>query len=264
MAELSKAQLKLWVYGGDINARPENPNYTLTKTKLANEDIIVFEISELIKDFVEIKFDGNYEAIEQTKWVFYEVTRTYDDDTTDTYSEHAIAFRGYGELVDGINPELSKDLMMSNTVVNNYCGQPITVPFYTREDGVMKVSYIQDQDTLEATALGSAEAYTIAQETRLNPPSSDIIKIDKTATVTTSSDDSTSINEAPANTDKITYTTSEGVEKSILIQCIDECKNIPHKISFINKFGVMQDIWFFARRKDSISSQREQYKKTTL
>lgn len=263
MAELSKAELKLWVYGGDINSRPENPNYTLTKTKLSGEDIIVFEISELIKDYVEVKFDGNYDKIEQTKWVFYEVTRTYDDDTTDSYSEHGIAFRGYGELIDGVNPELSKDLMISNTVINNYCGSPITVPFYTREDGVMKVSYVQDQDTLSATVLGSAELYTTAQQSSINPVS-DYVTIDRTAVVTSSSDGSTSSGFIPENTTRITYTDSKGEEKTIDVVCIDECKNIPYKVSFINKFGVMQDLWFFARRKDSISSQREQYKKTTL
>lgn len=263
MAELSKAELKLWVYGGDINARPENPNYTLTKTKLSGEDIIVFEISELIKDYVEIKFDGNYDNIEQTKWVYYEVTRTYDDDTTDSYFENAIAFRGYGSIDDGINPELSKDLMMSNTVINNYCGSPITVPFYTREDGVTKVSYVQDQTTLESTALGSAELYTVAQETRLNP-AADYVTVDRTAVVTASSDTSTSSSVVPDNTTRITYTDSKSEEKTIDVVCLEECKNIPYKVSFINRFGVMQDIWFFARRKDSITAEREQYKKTIL
>lgn len=263
MAELSKAQLELWIYDGDVNSPPENPNYTLTKTKLSTEDIIVFEISELIKDYVDVEFDGDYLSLKQTKFVKSKITRTYDDDTTDSYTEHAIAFRGYGEITDGINPELSKDLLISNTVINNYCGEALTVPFYTREDGVTKVSYVQGQTELDSKVLGSANAYTIAQTTNL-APANDVVTIDKTATVSSTPDDSTSSTEVPVNTDKITYTDSNGESKSITIECIDECKNTPHKISFINKFGVMQDIWFFARRIDGISTQREQYKKTTL
>lgn len=263
MAELKKAQLELWIYDGDVNSPPENPNYTLTKNKLSSEDIIVFEISELVKDYVDIEFDGDYESLKQTKFVKWTITRTYDDDTTDTYSEHAIAFRGYGEVTDGINPELSKDLLISNTVINNYCGEPLTIPFYTRDDGVTKVSYIQGQTELSNIALGSADVYTIAQTTSLNP-TSDVVTIDKTASTVSAPDDSTSSSEIPLDTNKITYTDSNGESKSINIECIDECKNTPHKISFINKFGVMQDIWFFARRKNSISSQREEYKKTTL
>lgn len=264
MAELTKAQLELWVYDGDINNPKEKPEYVLTKHKLSGEDIITFEISELIKDYVDVEFDGDYESVKLTKWVKWTVTRTYDDDSTDTYTEHGIAFRGYGEITDGINPELSKDLLISNTVVNNYCGEPITVPFYTREDGVTKVSYVQDQTELDSKPLGSAEDYTIAQEVRLNPSLDDIVTIDKTATVTTSSDDSTQVDEVPIDTNKITYTDSKGTERSILIECIDECRNTPHKISFINKFGVMQDIWFFAKRKDTMTAERDQYKKTTL
>lgn len=263
MAELKKAQLELWIYDGDVNSPPTSPNYTLTKTKLSTEDIIVFEVSELIKDYVDIVFDGNYETIKQTKFVKWTITRTYDDDTTDTYSEHAIAFRGYGEVTDGVNPELSKDLLMSNTVINNYCGEPITVPFYTREDGVTKVSYVQDQTELSNIVLGAASDYTVAQLTSLNP-ANDVVTIDKTASVAAASDDSSSVSEIPIGTDKITYTDSNGESKSIEIQCIDECRNTPYKVSFINKFGVMQDIWFFARRRDGISSQREQYKRTTL
>lgn len=264
MAELTKAELRLWVYDGDIHNSPENPDYILTKTKLSGEDVITFEISELIKDYVEIEFDGNYEKVKLTKWVKWRIERTFDDDSTDHYSEHAIAFRGYGELVDGINPELSKDLLMSNTVVNNYCGEQITVPFYTRQDGVTKVSYVQDQTELDSKPLGSADSYTVAQQVRLNPPSDDIVTIDKTAAVTTSSDDSTGIDEIPIGTNKITYTDSKGVEKSVLIECIDECRNTPYKISFVNKFGVMQDIWFFAKRKDTMTAERDQYKKTIL
>ena len=267
MAELKKAELKLWIYDGDVNSPPENPNYTLTKTKLSTEDIIVFEISELIKDYIDVEFDGDYFSLKQSKFVKATITRTYDSgtdpETTDSYTEHFIAFRGYGDITDGINPELSKDLMISNTVINNVCGEPLTVPFYTREDGVTKVSYVQDQTELEAKTLGSADAYTIAQLTNL-APTSDVVTIDRTATVTSAPDDSTSSTEIPLNTNKITYTDSNGESKSITIECIDECRNTPYKISFINKFGVMQDIWFFARRTDSITSSRNQYNKTKL
>jgi len=264
MAELTKAELKLYIYGGNINSVPENPEYTLTKTKLSGDDTITFEVSELIKDYVEIKFDGNYEGIEQTKWVYYEITRTFDDDTTDVIKEHGIAFRGYGDITDGINPELTKHVMMSNTVVNNYCGQPITIPYYTGDNGTKKIEYKQDTTSLDVAARGNASLYTIDQTVRLNPLASDVVTIDKTASIVTNSDDSSGIDEIPVDTNIVEFTFEDGTTKTILVECIDECKNIPQKVSFINKFGAMQDIWFFARRKDSMTADREQYKKTIL
>lgn len=263
-AELTKAELKLYIYGGNINSVPENPRYTLTKTKLSGDDTITFEISELIKDYVEIKFDGNYEGIEQTKWVYYEITRTFDDDTTDVIKEHGIAFRGYGSITDGINPELTKHVMMSNTVVNNYCGQPISIPYYTGDNGTKKIEYKQDTTSLDVAALGNASLYTIAQSVRLNPPASDIVTIDKTASVVASSDESSGVDEIPIDTNLVEFTFEDGTTVEIKVECIDECRNVPYKISFINKFGAMQDMWFFARRKDSVNAEREQYKKTIL
>lgn len=264
MAELSKAQLKLYVYGGNINDLPENPNYTLTKTILSGDTTITFEISELIKDYVDIEFDGNYEGIKQTKWVFYEVTRTYDDDTTDVFSEHGIAFRGYGDITDGINPELSKHVMMSNTVVNNYCGQPITIPYYTGDNGTKKIEYKQDTTSIDVAAKGNASLYTIDQTVRLNPSASDVVTIDKTASIVANSDESSGIDEVPIDANKVEFTFEDGTTKVITVECIDECKNVPYKVSFINKFGAMQDIWFFAKRRDTMTAERDQYKRTIL
>lgn len=278
MKVLKKAKLSLWVYGGDAQNAPETPNYILTKTKLSSETTIVFEIAELIKDFIEVKFDGDYNTLVQSKWVKYDVERTYEDTEVDTDGDGvgdltttndsvlAIAFRGYGENVDGINPELSKDVLMSNTVINNKCGQSITFPLYTDGDGVVKVQYYQDSSELPDTdsTLGSANRFSIAQSLHINPPIDDIITIDKTASETVSADDSSESVAIPINADEAKFTRADGTLGVIPIECIDECKHPHHKVSFINKFGVMQDIWFFAKRTDSMTSSREQYKRTKL
>jgi len=282
MKALKQAELQLWVYGGDILNHPNNPNYLLTKVvpsievanRLANPDIpksvIVFEISELIKDYVTIEFDGNYNALVQTKWVRTAVRRTYVEadgtETSDTTVKYGIAFRGYGNIAEGINPELSKDLMISNTVINNKCGSFITAPFYTTsEDGVARVDYFQNQTQLDLNPpVGNISQFTIAQEVKIDSAVDDVITIDKTFSVTTSPDDSISTEEIPVDANRITYTDSSGVSRSIDIKCIDDCKYDAQKVSFINKFGVMQDMWFFAKRTDSMSSQRESYRSTKL
>ena len=89
MAKLSSAELKLYIWSGDILKRPSTPTYTLNKTKLVYQTTIVFEIAELVKDYVEVEFDGNYRNIKQTKNVEWEITRTYDDDTTDSDSDES-------------------------------------------------------------------------------------------------------------------------------------------------------------------------------
>jgi hypothetical protein len=267
MANLDNAKLELYIYGGASDNIPPSPDYTITKSPIPGEQTVTFEISELVKDYIDIEFDGDYDNIKQTKWVFYRVTRKYDDTTTDSYTRLNLAFRGYGEITDGINPELSKGLLISNTVINNQCGEPINVPIYTfskDDEGATEVQYKADGSSLKTSVLGNASLFTIAQSINVAPSINDVITIDKTASVTSQSDSNVNEGLAPADTDEVEFTVADGTTQSIKIECIDECKNIPHKISFLNKFGVIQDIWFFARKKDSISTERESYKKSTL
>ena len=272
MKVLKKAELRLWVYGGDVNNFPPNPDYILTKTKLSSETTIVFEIAELIKDFIEIKFDGDYNTLIQSMWAKYRIERTYVDDTDNTTSttsdvSYNIAFRGYGENGDGINPELSLDLLMSNRVIYKKCGERTSFPFYVQSpEGVVYVEYYQGAEiiTEEEELISTSGIYTIAQGMAINPSIEAVVTIDKTGTNTSSSDSSIVVSQVPINADRVIYTKSDGTTGEIPIVCVEECKNISHKVSFLNKFGVMQDIWFTAKRTDSMSSTREQYKRTKL
>lgn len=267
MANLKTAELKLYIWRGDLDGRPDNPQYTITKSLISGEESIVFEVSELIKDYVTIEFDGNYKKIIQTSWVEWDITRTYDTDpeTTDTETHKAIAFRGYGNIDDGINPELSKGLLTSNNIFQNVCGQRINIPTYTGLGGATDVTYSQDATELSNVVLGSASPYYISNDvTRLNPPATNIITIDKTASTVADSNDSLDNSEIPSNTNKVDITNPDGTITTVTIECLDDCKATPHKVSFVNKFGVMQDMWFFGRKKDSMSSVGETYKKNNL
>lgn len=265
MADLVSAKLSLYIWKGSLSAVPTSPEYVLKKTKLSTEEIITFEISELVKDFVEIEFNGDYNALVQTRWVQWDVERTYSDDSTDTFTQQAMAFRGYGDISDGINPELSKNVMISNRTVHNKCGEFMTIPVYSLNgDGVTEISYIQDSVELESLVTGSSSAYTIAQDTHINPPLTDIITIDKTLDAGADADDSVTSGTLPIGTDEMTFTDADGETTTVYVKCIDECKNVPHKVSFLNRFGVMQDIWFFAKRTDSFSTERQDYKKSIL
>ena len=265
MAQISSAELKLYVWTGDSTQRPATPRYTLNKVRATHSTSIVFEVAELIKDYVKVKFDGNYENIEQSAWVQWDIKRTYDDaSTTDETSELHMAFRGYGQLADGVNPELSKDLMISNNIIHNLCGSTLTVPFFVSPvNGVTKVVYFQDTTTLVTQATGTFTPYTVAQVVRLNPPLP-AITIDKTGTMIGNSNNVVTTTNVPSNATKFTYQTSNGKERTVLIKCIDECKNTPHKISFTNKNGVIQDMWFFALKRDSINAAREDYKASII
>ena len=61
---LDSVQLQLYVYTGAFLSSPTSSElrYTLTKSPISGNNFVVFEISELIRDYLDIEFDGEYDS----------------------------------------------------------------------------------------------------------------------------------------------------------------------------------------------------------
>jgi len=57
---------------------------------------------------------------------------------------------------------------------------------------------------------------------------------------------------------------SAETRQRITLTELDECKHTPTKVSFINRFGVIQDLVFFKKRTDNIDTDKESYKTNVL
>ncbi len=55
----------------------------------------------------------------------------------------------------------------------------------------------------------------------------------------------------------------EGVTK-LEVRKIDECKHIPYKMVFVNKYGALQDLWMFKRSNLSMKKDEESFRSSTL
>ena len=64
---------------------------------------------------------------------------------------------------------------------------------------------------------------------------------------------------AEYDADKIYIDNGEVVDV-INVEEIEECKYTPYKITFVNKYGALQDIWFFKRANLSMQTTEESYK----
>ena len=71
-ASIAYATLDISIYDGNINGQPI-VNYSLKKYIVGTNTTVSFEISELLKDFLDVEFNGNYnDSAENTgacKWV---------------------------------------------------------------------------------------------------------------------------------------------------------------------------------------------------
>lgn len=264
---LTEATLNLYIYTGLKGNRPINPQYTLTKSVLSTEEVIPFEIAELIKDYIDVEFDGDYSDVKHNSWVEYDVIRTFSNGLTDTTPYVAMGFLGYGNFEDGVNPVLSNDILISNDIVFIKEGEQAYIPVYTSvdADGTYKVEYFNGDTLLQSVTYGgsvtnyTADSVDIRASVTTPPYSADLTSSRESSTAGFSQQSS-----VIPSADKFTLTRADGTTKSIEIRSIEECKQTPYKVSFINKFGVIQDLWFFKRRDDSFEVQKEDYKRSIL
>jgi hypothetical protein len=52
--------------------------------------------------------------------------------------------------------------------------------------------------------------------------------------------------------------------ETIKVNVIEECKYEPKKVTFINKFGALQDMYFFKKSKENLSIKKESYKSNII
>ena len=62
---------------------------------------------------------------------------------------------------------------------------------------------------------------------------------------------------------KISVTSSNKVRERNVKQ-VEDCKFTPHKVTFVNKNGVLDDMYFFKKSTNSMTTKRENYKGNTI
>ena len=74
--------------------------------------------------------------------------------------------------------------------------------------------------------------------------------------------DNVSVKES-YNVSEISVTDDNGTTKENVKQ-VEECKFKPHKVTFINKNGVLDDMYFFKKSSNSMTTKRESYNANTI
>ena len=302
MANIINATLNLWIYTGDFGSKDASkPDYIIYKEKKSSEDIIFFEIGELVRDYTEVLFSGDYSTIQQSAWVEWQMIRAYDDTTTDeTLIGSAISFNGYGYFEDGVNPQLSSDVLISNTNIFHKCPESISsetvtadstlykadnslitadnasssaadtaefglyIPLLAGEEGATEVTYLDYSGSVISTvSVGGGSFTPLTVDNIDHTADSDFL----TADMTYVKDESSEITEevaVPFGTRTIRILLADGSYKTLYVKCIDCSKYEPYKISFVNKFGVVQDLWFDKKRTDNLDVSKDSYKRNIL
>ena len=265
-SSLASATMELYIYTGVLSTdKPASPQYTITKNTIDSNTYVVFEISELVRDYLEIEFDGEYNS--QTVWVVADINQypLADGGGTliDTDNENYIAFDGYGYFHEGTNPELSRGLLMSNNTIFRLNDSNVRIPVYTEDTNSVSFFY---QGVEKRTISISSSTNTNAQIDYVTVSGSDNTDtyeervLEDGGTLETSSCLTDFLNQLDIGlVDEVYIATDDSVEV-VKILSTEECKYEPYKVTFVNKFGALQDLWFFKKSVESTNVTSEQFK----
>ena len=149
--DLASATLKLYIATGDFTQiGTSDLKYTISKSELGSNNYVVFEVSELIRDYLDVEFDGNYNS--QAVWIRYEFDVINSSGTT-LFSEAdlLLGVDGYTYFEQGAN--VQDNLLPDTNKLNSWTKNNIIV-FENNDTGIF--DGFSDATELEADGTSNA------------------------------------------------------------------------------------------------------------
>ena len=264
---IATATLNLYIYTGTFvaNASVANPKYTITKDVLTS-GFIVFEVAELIRDYLEIEFDGTYSS--QVVWVNAVITTTVSSGSASATvspdnTNGFVAFDGYGYFHEGTNPELSKGALISNNTIFRLNDSNVRIPVYTGDTTSVAFFYQGEEKRTQAISTSTNTNAQIDYVTVSGQDNNDSYEervVADGGTLETSTCLTDFLRQLDVGlVDEVYVASSTGTE-IIKILSTEECKYEPYKVTFVNKYGALQDLMFFKKSVESTNVTSEQFK----
>ena len=263
-SSLSYAILRLSIWTGASSPSPA-PIYIIRKS---GTQIVFFEIAELIRDYLVTTFNGDYSG--QAVWV---TTTLFAYDSNDNEvaddGESFVAFDGYNYFEESRGISIPNPIMITNRKLFVLEDNTFRVPIYTATSPT--VTFLKDNEIVGTTSFtpsnqsseqikyvsiyGSDTNWDSFKERVLEDGGTDY--------------ESNKCLEAYFNdysigaVDKIIVSDSDGIQ-TINVSILEECKYEPKKVTFVNKYGALQDMYFFKKSVEKMNVKKESYKSNIL
>ena len=240
-SSLSYFQINITVFGGLSNSTEQCDDlyaaYSLQKKPLGSEDSVSVDISEIVNDHLEQIFTGVYSVSSEKSsiWVTVATSPRQEDaslvDGASITSNTYLAQEGYNHFKDGANYTVEPIAMISGSYLQYHQGSTITIP--VNVERVVSVQWRSGTSTRE------------------------------TDSFTDNGNQNQKIGYAQFSgstvLDNILVTYDDSFESTITIVPIEECKFPVHKITFVNRWGAMQDLFFFKKSTESLDTRSENF-----
>ena len=269
VSSLSYGILKIYIWTGDKNTDvPTNPEYTIRKsatTPTTGNPRVTFEVAELIRDFLDIEFDGNYSG--QGVWVRFELNG-YDssDVSIINYAYTIDSFDGYEYFEEVFT---ASPLMITNRKLFVLEDNTFRVPIYTNSSPT--VTFLKDNEVVGTTSFTQSDESSeqikyvsiYGDDTNWDSFKERVLENGGTDYESNKCLEAYFNDYSIGAVDKIIVSDSGGI-KTINVSILEECKYEPKKVTFVNKYGALQDMYFFKKSVESMNIKKESYKSNIL
>jgi len=241
IANLSYFQITIGIFDGSSVSTPCDDlsvSYQLQKKPLGAEVSVTVDISEIVNDQIEQIFNGSYSASSDkaSVWVTVSTSARESDGTLigSVTSNTYLAQEGYNKFKDNVNYAVEPTAMISGTYLQYDLNGTLTIPVNAER----------------VTSVQWRTGATVNETDSFNDNGNSNQKIQYAQYIST-----TSIDNA-----LVTY--DSGATTTITLAPTEECKYPVNKITFVNRWGAMQDLFFFKKSVDSLESRSESFNRS--
>lgn len=262
VTNLTQVDMEIYIYTG-TKVTDRSNKFTLESFAISN--VVTFEISEIVNDYILNTFDGDYSS--ENVWVEYR-TKNYIQGVAGSYTSFTVlrGFNGYGYFEDGANPEDASGLLQSNNTILKLDDAPAVIPVDTEVTN--RVTYELGGELVYTKAISSSlESDEQIEYTSNTINGSDVFE-DRVIQDGGTFENSICLQQFSDefvlfDFDTIYVDTDSGVDV-ITVENISECKYQPHKVTFVNKYGALQDLWFFKKHTEQLKTTTEKFKRNII
>tara|TARA_R100000278_G_scaffold80366_1_gene62066 strand:+ start:926 stop:2062 length:1137 start_codon:yes stop_codon:yes gene_type:complete len=236
-------QIAISIYEGTSGSLPTcggiYGQYTLKKKVLPGETSVTFDISEIANDHLIQTFSGTHggSAATQSFWMQITVTGFETDGSaiSPNVTNQYLIQEGFNKFKEGVNYVTEPTAMITANYMQYNKGSNLVLP--VNPERVNSVAWKLNGSTIATTTVtdaGNSEQ-----------------KIQYISKSTTSQEYDQAV---------VTYDTSS--TRTITIEQLDECKYPVNRVTFLNRWGAMQDLFFFKKSTESLDTRRENFNRS--
>lgn len=266
-ASLFSAKLELSIWTGVVGDKTSaDKRYTLKKQAIGSNTYVSFELSKLIRDYMITEYN-NYAT--DTLWI-ETVVVIYNSSggTVSTTTENYLAIDGYGYFENGINPRSTEYttpmVLQDNTSIYYNDGDDIKIPIYAE---AATVTAVLDTDAGANVNWNEANVFWDTYDVNWGDG-------DEDQEITDNGDTNQKIQyliltdtEYLSDGDTVTISSDSADypdDVIITLRKVCEPKFTPLNIIFYNKYGALQNMWFFKKSTTNINITSETFRNNII